>query len=268
MMSLKLPTRNKILLIILSCIFTQIHSKSLSPYIGIHGGINFSQAISIGDNQQIVTLLNGEEIEEKTYTSFFKNFGHQIGFSLYLNINNNLSIGFLPEIAKYSYGYSSSMTFYNALGDSALIINNTSKVKLNYFNLPLIIQYQYEFNEFSPYIFMGASYGLMRNVQHSAEVHSQLQEDNNLIEFSETSTDNYSSEYISSKINLLGGIGIKKDFNLFYLTLDISYWLGLHNLINESGRYSTQTISGTTYDIPNDLKLNHLGYKSFNYFPY
>jgi hypothetical protein len=245
-------------------IFSCLNAQSLKPFIGIHGGINFSQPIVFGNNQQIVTLLNGDDPQKRNYSGIVKNPGYQVGFSFYLKINDNLSVGFLPEISKYSYGYQSEMTFYNNLGDSVLNVENISKSKTEYFNLPIILQYQLNVQKTSPYIFIGASYGLLRSAQHSVKVNS-VQE--NGVEFSESSTDNYSSEYIRSKINLLGGIGIIRDFKLFHLAIDLSYWIGMNNIINESNRYNTHSIGGTTYDIPDDIKLNHLVLNTSIIFP-
>jgi hypothetical protein len=245
-------------------LFTCLGAQSLKPYIGIHGGINLSQPIVIGTNQQIVTLLNGDDPQKRKYTGLFKSSGYQVGFSLYLKIKDKLSIGFLPEISKYTYGYQSQMIFYNNLGDSVLNVENLSKSKIEYFNLPLILQYQLNIQKASPYIFIGASYGLLRSAQHTVKVNS-VQE--NGVEFNESSTDNYSSEYIRSKINLLGGIGVIRDFKLFHLAIDLSYWIGMNNIINESNRYNTHSIGGTTYDIPDDIKLNHIVLNTSVIFP-
>jgi hypothetical protein len=240
------------------------NSQSLKPFIGIHGGINFSQPVVLGSNQQIVTLLNGDNPETRNYNKFFQNFGYQIGFSFYLKIKEHFSVGFLPEISTYSYGYSSEMVFYNNLGDSALTVENTSKSKINYFNFPVIFQYQKKIQKMSPYVFVGACYGLMRNAQHSVKINAQ-QENN--VDFNESTTDNYSSEYIKSKFNLLGGIGLIREFKLFDLSIDFSYWMGLNNIVNESNRYNTQSVGGTTYDIPDDIKLNHLVINTSIIFP-
>jgi hypothetical protein len=250
--------RKFLLVAILLVIINVIHGQSVQPYIGIHGGINFSQTILLGQNQGIVTLLNGEKSPERKYNSIFKNFGNQVGFSIYLKLNDHWSIGFLPELAKYSYGYNSLMKFNNNQGDTVLSIENTSKTNINYFNFPLILQYQYKIQKISPYVFFGASYGILRNAQHTVNVNSTQTIDGNVLEFNESSTDNYTTEYIHSKINLLGGVGVVRDFTLFHLAIDLSYWVGLNNIVNESGRYSTQTISGTTYDVPDDIRLNHI----------
>jgi hypothetical protein len=231
-----------------------LSAQSFRPYIGIHGGINFSQPLLLGGNQQIVTLLNGEKPEKRIYNNVFKNTGYQIGFSFYLRTSEHISIGFLPEISTNSYGYSSHMTFYNNQGDSVLNVENISKSRINYFHFPIIFQYQQKFQKVSPYLFVGASYGLMRSAQHTVKTNS-FQENN--VGFSQSTTDNYSDEYIQSKFNILGGFGIIRDFTIFHLALDMSYWIGLHNIINESNRYNIQSIGGTTYDVPDDIKLNH-----------
>ena len=46
------------LLVIPQLFFNNLtHSQTFQPYIGIHGGINFTQSILMGNNYEIVTLL-------------------------------------------------------------------------------------------------------------------------------------------------------------------------------------------------------------------
>jgi len=59
-------------------------------------------------------------------------------------------------------------------------------------------------------------------------------------------------------MNLFGGSGVFYEFTLFRLAVDFTYWYGLNNIVNETRRFENQTISGSTYDISDDIKLHHL----------
>jgi len=239
-------------------VFTQIQGQSIRPFVGFHGGINFTNSIIIS-SYNLVTNIDGEQGSEKNYKPLFSNLGHQLGFTLFIQFNDHFLVGFIPEIGKYSYGYSTSMDFYNSQGDLASTYRNESKINLNYIIFPLLFQYQILMDKnWSPYLFAGGSYGLLRSAQHNVASTTILETETGPIEFYDPSTSNSSTEFIKSKWNVFGGVGIFYDFTQFRIGMEVSYWFGLHNIVNETNRYSNQAISGSTYDIADDVRLNHL----------
>jgi hypothetical protein len=242
----------------LALLWTSTTGQDIKPYVGFHGGINFSLPVIIS-SYNLVTSIDDDLAGERNYETLFNNIGHQIGFSLYLQFTDHLLIGFLPETGKYSYGYSSSMEFNDSQGNIASTYINESKINLNYITFPLLIQYHILKDEnWSPYLFAGGSYGLLRNAQHDVNSITILETESGPIEFYDPSTSNSSVEFIRSKWNVFGGIGTFYDFTQWRFGLDVSYWLGLHNIVNEANRYNNQAISGSTYDITDDVRLNHL----------
>ena len=234
-----------------------IQAQSLKPYIGIHGGINFSQP-QILASYNIITLLNGEELESKQYNSLLQNVGNQLGVSFILEITDKISVGIMPQIAKYVYGYSSSMDFFSNDGILVSTTENTSRQRLNYINFPVFLQYSITKGDFSPYLIAGFSYGYQRSAQHEVETNTTIYTEGEDLIFSQTTTDSYSSSFIHTKLNAFGGIGIRYNLTLFRLALDITYWYGLNNISHETNRFQNQTISGSTYDISDDIKLHHV----------
>jgi hypothetical protein len=245
------------------CVFTLlpakvfVHGQSLKPYIGLHGGVNFSQPL-VTESYDIITLINGEALEDRVYYPMFQNFGHQVGFSFFLSLNDYLALGLIPEMAHYSYAYTSSLEFFNDQGGLASEVENISNQRISYLNIPLEIQYTIRKATHSPFILGGASYGILRNAQLNVESNNTLHTSTGELEFSSATTDNYTTEFIRSKFNIFCGAGYSFDFTQFRVSLDITYWLGLHNLSNEANRFQNQTISGNTYNVPDDLTLNHL----------
>jgi hypothetical protein len=233
-----------------------IQGQSIKPYIGIHGGINFTQPQILG-SYDIITLLDGEALQGRQYNSLFRNFGNQIGFSFLLEFNGHITIGLMPQMARYSYGYSSSMDFYSNNGTLASTTENKSKQRLNYLNFPLFIQYTIRTADFSPYLIAGFSYGYLRNAQHDVVTNTTIYTDGEELVFSQPTSDNYSSEFIHSKLSLFGGVGAFYDLTLFRIAADITYWYGLNNISHETNRFQNQIISGSTYDISDDIKLHH-----------
>lgn len=248
----------------IATIITQ--AQSVTPYVGIHGGINFTQPVILG-SYDIITLLDGEALEGSRYDPLFRNFGSQIGFSFVLEINEHLSVGLMPQMARYSYGYSSSLDFLANDGTLASSTENISKQRLNYLNFPLFIQYTIRHADFSPYLIAGFSYGYLRNAQHDVITTTTLYADGDELIFTQPTSDNYTSEFIHSKLSIFGGIGALYDLTLFRLAADITYWYGLNNISHETNRFQNQTISGSTYDISDDIKLNHFALNVSILFP-
>jgi hypothetical protein len=246
--------------IFLALIFSvaQALGQDIKPFVGFHGGINFTNSAIIS-SYNLVTNINGEQGSEKAYEPLFNNFGHQLGFSLFIQFKDHFLVGFIPEIGKYSYGYSTSLDFYDSQGDLASIYRNESRINLNYIIFPLLIQYQVlREGNWSPYLFAGGSYGLLRSALHNVAFTTILETETGTIEFNNPSTSNSSTEFIKSKWNVFGGVGAFYDFTQFRIEIDVSYWFGLNNIVNETNRYNNQAISGSTYDITDDVRLSHL----------
>ena len=255
-----IKTYNLTLQAILVCLLLMFPGKILSgqnlePFIGLHGGINFSIP-RVLQNYQVITPLDGTTPENRNYSPFFRNFGHQFGFSFYLGIKDHLAIGFLPEFNNYSYRFSSSMDFFDNQGQTVSSVEYRSMQRLNYLSFPVIVQYNVRKKGFTPYLFAGVAYEVLRNAQHNVNIITTLAGPDNV--FTDNNTDNYSTQFIHSKLDVLGGVGVAYDFTQFRLGLDVSYRLCLNNITSTSGRYDNQTISGSTYDVSDDIKLNNL----------
>jgi hypothetical protein len=201
--------------------------------------------------------LNREALQGRDYDPLIWNSGNQIGFSFILEINDHISVGLMPQMARYSYAYSSSMDFYTNDGTIASNTKNNSKRNFNYVNFPLFLQYTIRQADFSPYLIAGFSYGYLRNAQHDVETVTTIYTDGEDLVFSQSTSDNYTTSFIHSKLNVFGGIGAFYDLTLLRVAADITYWYGLHNVTHETNRYQNQTISGSTYDISDDIKLHH-----------
>lgn len=234
----------------------KLSAQKFQPVIGIHGGVNFSIP-KVTDSYEMITLLNGEPTPDRNYNNLFQSFGHQIGFSLYLYLNDHLAIGLLPQMATYTYGYNTSLEFFNTNGAPVSMVERFSESKLNYINIPLVLNYYIRKATFSPYLMGGASYGIMRGAQQTVETQTTDYATSDVTYPNTTQAVN-DNEYIRSKINVFGGVGAQYDLTQLRIALDISYWMGLNNIVNETNRYDTQSLSGRTYAVSDDLTLDHV----------
>jgi hypothetical protein len=255
---MRLPSQ---LLLLILLIFLYIFpdksaGQNFKPYIGIHGGLNFTRP-DVLHPYTIITLLNGEHQNKREYYPLIWNPGYQLGFSFLLSVTHNVTIGLLPEISQYSLGYSSTLDFFDNQGNPASQIETTTKQRLGYVTIPLVAYYFPLKNKWSPYLAGGAAYAFLRNAQHDVNTHTILLTASGNIDFNISNSVNYSSEFIRSKLSLFAGAGYRLDLTQLYLLLDLAYWCGLHNISYEANRFHDQIISGSTYDVPDDLKLNH-----------
>jgi hypothetical protein len=237
-------------------IILKVPAQKLQPIIGVHGGVNFSIPKILG-SYEMITLLNGEELPEREYDPLYRNFGHQLGFSFFVGLNDHFAVGLMPQTATYAYGYNTSLEVYFTNGNPASLTERISKSKIDYINIPLVVNYYIRKAAFTPYLTGGTSYGLLRGARQNV--------DTRITDYS-TSDVNYlnltpsvnTSEYIRSKFNFFGGVGAQYDLTQMRIALDISYWLGLHNIVNETNRFDSQNLSARTYAISDDLQLDHV----------
>ena len=244
------------LLLVLLCIQLSAKDSGLQPYIGIHGGVNFTN-VHVIQEFGIITLISGDELPGREYKPLFQNFGSQFGLSFFLEFNKHLALGFWPEFANYKYNYSSEIEYTDRLGEPASTSQNEGRVKLSYLNFPLVLQYTILDKPFSPYVFAGGAYGLRQSSLHTVNTTDTQITASGEFPFS-TSYESVNVGFIRSKFSLLGGVGARYDFTGIKVALDFGYWLGMNNITDETNRYSDGEITGHTYEIPDDIKLDHL----------
>ena len=227
--------------------------------VGFKGGINFTQPIPLA-RYSVISTNSPEGTGEKKYRSFLSNPGYQYGFVMIYNLTDNIALSFQPGISQYSYNYSNNYSWTdNSNTSNQIDLTYESRHTLHYLEFPLIVQYSYGSGLLKPYLQGGFQYGMLQNatakvttrmIQRSLTGDVPLNMDDN--------TGDVSAWYIRSRFTLIAGAGVRYDLNSVLLALDASYFFGLNNVVNESGRYSIQNFSGGSYDIPDDISLHNL----------
>lgn len=226
--------------------------------VGFFGGINFSQPQSI-DNFEVLNYLGTPpENTGKTYSGLFQNIGNQFGFVMFYPVKGNFHTGLLPSYASYNYTYITRQSWQDA-GGNTLDAERTHEQKLRYFEIPLVLRYYMGTGKVKPYVEGILSYGFLHNALKTV-TSDYLQNTGSTVipvQNSEISAD-YSSSFITSKIDIGMGAGISYDFDQLILTLGASYMQNFNNITDEQHRYTNQLFSGSTYDVQDNLNLNSL----------
>ncbi len=224
--------------------------------VGFFGGVNFSQPFSLNSFQVIDYLGTSPDITGKSYSGFLKNIGNQFGFVMFYPVKGNLHVGLLPSFNTYNYQYKTHQVWQDAANNSSIEAERTNRQKLRYIEIPLVIRYYIGTANLKPFVEGYASYGLLQNAQKSV-ISDFTQYSGNVaipVQHSEMSGD-YSSSYITSKIDLGAGGGVSYDFDQLIVTLGVSYSFNMNNIVNEKGRFDNQTFSGSQYDVQDNIRL-------------
>ncbi|MCG8698109.1 MAG: PorT family protein, partial [Bacteroidales bacterium] len=237
---------------------TQKQKKLESPFmLGMKGGINFSHP-GIMNSYQLFTSIGDEPTEPKDYALPFRNFGYQYGFVGLYKLNDRLNILLEPTFSHYKFVYTTTQIWQEGNGTPLILTREQEHAqKLRYVEIPLSVQISMDRSPWNPYAVFGATYGYLLGAE-------KLQEISEFTEFegvqSTTTTQESrtftSDQFIRSRISVKGGIGISYHLPWAQIMFDITYHYNFHNITNETNRHGNQTISGSSYDVDDDIKLN------------
>ncbi len=239
-------------------------------YVGFSGGINFTQPVVLNEFN-LISSMTGEEgnFFTKDYDILFKNSGTQFHFTFWYPLTEEFHAGLNPGLATYKYSYTTEAFWNDPFSpESEINLTYRHKHKLRYIELPLTLRYVFRFEHISPYIQAGGLYSsLIAADKHVAAELMQNTASGELPINSQGNGGDVYNSYIRSRLALFGGAGAAFDLKSVVLTLDMNYYIGLNNIINESARFSDASFSGTNYDLQDDLKLNHLIFNLAILFP-
>ena len=230
-----------------------------SFYLGLKGGANLSHVLVL-DQYQIFSSIGQVEAGSKEYDKIYQNLGYQYGIVGLYTINDKMNLIFEPTFAHYRFGYSGSNTWIDTDNEGmARTSSQEHKQHLRYLELPLLLQIYRDMAPLKPYVIAGGYYGLLMGAEklmHISEVTTINDQD-----FTTSSEDQrlfYNDQYIKSRLAAVAEIGAIYDFNNLQIMFGIGYHFSFNNITNENARYSNQMITGSSYDINDNIRLNSL----------
>jgi hypothetical protein len=229
--------------------------------IGFKGGVNFSVVIPTQRYAVIQSLAgNTTGAAQKEYGPFFRNTGYQYGFIGMIRVGKAFLVSMEPAFSSYVMKYQAKSVWNNSSSLTDRIeITTKFTDKLRYFEIPLEIRYELGTGQIRPYLAAGFFYGMMTGATGSARS-STVQYINNVainLENNAAAGD-ISGNYITTRLATFPGIGLFIEQSRIILFAEADYYISLHNIVNESNRFSNQQTVGSSYSVPDNLKLDNL----------
>jgi hypothetical protein len=236
-----------ILLPFVSYFFTAAASAGTGDglLVGFKGGVNFSVVFPTQRFSVIQSLGGtGTSAVQKEYGPFFRNAGYQYGFMGMIRVGKAFLVSIEPGFSSYTMKYQARSVWYD---------------KLRYFEIPIEVRYELGTGQIRPYLAAGFFYGMLTGAAGSAQSSTvQYINDVGINLESNTTAGDISGNYITTRLATFPGIGLFVDYSRFILFAEADYYISLHNIVNESARYSNQQSVGSSYNVPDNLKLDNL----------
>jgi hypothetical protein len=234
---------------------------NISFFVGLKGGVNFSMVIPT-QRFSVLQSVTGTDAShgDKDYAFLFRNTGCQYGFIGMLKINRSLSLSLEPSFGNYAFHYSTRSAWINASDPSDRIeITSCFTDKLRYFEIPLEIRYEIGGRQIRPFLAAGLFYGKLTNATGKAKLTTSQYLDGIEIAFdhSESAVD-ISKNYINTRLAVYPGVGFMVNLDYAVLFTEAAYYISLHNIVNESARFSNQQSVGGNYNVPDNLMFDNL----------
>ena len=271
--SVNWPIRKNLwIVLLLHFVLTGARSASVNKadgrfLIGFKGGINFSQPLVV-KTYNVFSSTTLSALGDKKYDALFANTGFQYAFIATYQLSDNLRVRFEPGFSHLLYGYTIERSWTDGSEDNRFDSRQEHQQRFQHFELPITISYQLKSWSIKPFVFGGIQYGIGLSASKSvkqSEVQYYMGTASGLS--STLQTTDVSSQFIRSLWSVIGGGGIAYQFKSMYFLFDASYYVGLNNVSNESLRYDNQLLSGSTYDVPDDIKITSLRFNLTILFP-
>jgi hypothetical protein len=234
--------------------------KDFSYLVGFKGGVNFSVVIPTQRFSVLQPIGGSSSGGEKDYSTFFSNIGYQYGFVGMVRLSPSLSLSIEPAFSSYAFSYESRSLWLDTADPTDRIeITATFTDRLKYFEIPVVLRYAFGSGQIRPFLAAGFFYGLLTGASGTARSTTVQYLDDAAVgsETSETAGD-ISGNYINTRLATFPGAGFFMDLSSVTLFVEADYYISLHNVVNESARYSNQLAVGGTYNVPDNLKLDNL----------
>jgi hypothetical protein len=228
--------------------------------VGFKGGANFSVVIPTQRFSVIQSLDGTTSAAGKEYDPFFRNTGYQYGFVGMIRVGNSFLVSIEPGFSSYTMKYQARSTWYDGSSPTDRIeITTKFTDKLRYFEIPVELRYELGKGMFKPYLAAGFFYGMLSGANGSAQS-STVQYINDVAINLENnaSAGDISGNFITTRLATFPGVGLFVEMSRIVLFAEADYYISLHNIVNESARYSNQQTVGSIYNVPDNLKLDNL----------
>ncbi|WP_341906473.1 hypothetical protein [Fluviicola taffensis] len=240
-------------------------------YIGLLGGMNFSNAHVVKDYSLLVTTpqsaINNEDTE-KDYQKLFKNKGSQFGLYLSYSFSKNLSVVFEPSYQTNSFNYRTAYSWSDTVNGSDFSMEMMHQQKLSGVNLPLLVRWDFTVSQFSPYVQAGIFTNFKNQAKKTIFYDYAIDSEVDKKTADKTGEADMTEHINKANFGLSAGVGFTYFANYFAVSLESNFQYGFRSIVNDQNRYADYTGFSVQYlDVLDQLKLMNLNFQLTVMFP-
>ena len=225
-------------------------------WLGFKAGTNLSAA-DVVKRYTILTPTNYPSSQtDKVYDSF-NEYGiiTSVEASFYYK---GFYFSLQPTYRSSHFTYSNQLQWINpANASESLTQNFNQEQKIEFAEIPFLIKYDITGSRLRPFVQIGIYYSLLINATKTVKVSG--------IDIASGGTNTLNSDpvivgtkdFFTNNWGLIGGAGATYQMGNVRFLLDVSYRMGMSNIVNTKNRFSNDRLSGIG-DAQDDLKLNNI----------
>jgi len=227
--------------------------------IGIKGGVNFTQPIVLKNHSVFSPTSNSSHgATAKEYQPLMKNMGFNGGIFLMYRITNKLSATLEGLYFQYRYSYKNEYMWTDAVDGTAFTLQQEQFNRLNYFEIPVMLRYDFTIRRVTPFIQGGIFTGFM----HSAVTQTVSRQFSSQLSPSEETKNpltQTNDRYAKVHVGAIGGAGVSFFAGKIMVTLGGNVRYSLLPPTGNLHRYNDQASSSSAYlDVPDNVNLLNL----------
>lgn len=232
-------------------------------WLGFKAGVNLSSPVAQARYAVIMPTGTVTGQNEKTYQSFNK-IGGQATLELTFYYKG-ISISAQPTYRTSKFTYFNEYA-WTGTGGTNLNLKFEQQQQLDYFDLPLLLKYEFTENKLRPFLQAGVYYSVLVNATKGITVSGTDNASGGVNEFRNEPVVVGAKDLFTNNWGLIGGGGLNYNLGNVRVVLDVTYHLGMSNIADVKNRYRNDRLSGIG-DAQDDLKTNHLMFSIGCLFP-
>lgn len=225
-------------------------------WLGFKAGVNLTGPTALTQYSVIVPNDYDVATTNKTYKSYNK-----LGGQATLEVTfyyKGISISAQPTYRTSNFTYSNEYLWTSTeSGNYTLNLKFDQEQQLDYFDLPLLLKYEFTQNNLRPFIQAGVYYSILVNATKGVTVSGTDNASGGTNSFENEPVVVGAKDLFTNNWGAIAGGGLNYNLGNVRVVLDISYHIGMSNIANVNNRYSNDRLSGIG-DAQDDLKTNHL----------
>jgi hypothetical protein len=223
-------------------------------WLGFKAGPNLTQAVPQA-SYSVITPTNYDATSTKKKYRDFNDIGGQatLEFTFYYK---GISISAQPTYRTSRFAYQ-NMYSWKGTDGSGLDMKFQQQLRLDNFDLPLLLKYEFTQNKLRPYLQAGVYYSILLNATKGVTTTTTNQTATATSTFVGEPVVVGANDLFTNSWGLVGGLGLNYSLGNVRLVFDASYHMGMSNIANVKNRYSNDRLSGIG-DAQDDIKINNI----------